>query len=258
LGLFTCSVHGQCAAGQYDSTMSGMQQCLKGAEYSEPGIISCEIKSGAPQNCTDDADGILSAAGFNCAGLSGWGIACVTDMHMLSWLNPAQPQGSFLNLTCPEMCKICPEETFKRVSQVSDINACTTCAPGELDHDFNPLTPCIPCSDGTYSDKSGSTSCVSCATRSQNNISVSLVLRLCTVGVCVEGATSCPTCARGHYDHDADEASPCVPCPTDTYQDEPGAVGCTACPEGRVSLPGSPSLDSCCAPGTHMQEAAGP
>ena len=146
------------------------------------------------------------------------------------------------------------------MSKASAITACTDCVQGAADHDSDPLTPCVPCSDGTYSDKSGSTSCISCAHASglQNSISASLVLSLCTAGICVEGATSCPTCARGHYDHDTDEASTCIPCPADTYQDEPGAADCTACPIGRASLPGSPSVDSCCAPGTNMQKAAGP
>jgi hypothetical protein len=147
------------------------------------------------------------------------------------------------------------------MTKVSAIAACTDCAQGAADHDSNPLTPCVLCSDGTYSDTSGSTSCISCARASgpENSISASLILSLCTAGICLEGATSCPTCARGHYDHDADEASPCIPCPADTYQDEPaGAADCIACPMGRVSLPGSPSLDSCCAPGSNMQKTAGP
>ena len=60
---------------------------------------------------------------------------------------------------------------------------------------------------------------------------------------------ACSLCDPGTYDHDADAASPCEICPADTYQDQPGATGCTACPVGLTSMPGSSSLDACCPAG---------
>jgi hypothetical protein len=60
----------------------------------------------------------------------------------------------------------------------------------------------------------------------------------------------CQVCEPGRYDHDANVTSPCESCPAGTYQEQPGATECMGCPAGRVSLPGSASLDSCCAAGT--------
>jgi hypothetical protein len=61
--------------------------------------------------------------------------------------------------------------------------------------------------------------------------------------------SSCAACDPGRFDHDANATSPCESCPVNTYLNQVGAVGCTACPMGRTSLLGANSIEACCPAG---------
>jgi hypothetical protein len=136
---------------------------------------------------------------------------------------------------------------------------CVLCAPGRYDDDLNgnasestnASSACAPCPANTYQDQVGATICTTCPAGRTSVAGSSSADACCPAGNTFIGSqTLCSPCDPGTYDHDADVASPCNGCPADTYQDQLGAVGCTACPMGRTSLPGSFAPNACCLAGS--------
>ena len=98
------------------------------------------------------------------------------------------------------------------------LNECTACVAGEMDDDFDPATPCVPCAIGQFSP-GGSTSCSDCAAGLADLDS--------------NPATPCTDCEAGHYAEDAD----CVPCALGTYDDDSSsATPCISCNVGTLPL----------------------
>ena len=131
----------------------------------------------------------------------------------------------------------CPTGTYAPAGSATDAD-CRSCSPGTFDHDFDAATDCIICGAGNFTSNP-----------------------LRCDDMCPEGTfgppnsktiADCVPCSPGSYDHDANPSTTCEPCPASMYQDQTGAVTCTACSSELVSLSGSPSIDSCCGVGTHM------
>eukprot|EP00055_Hartaetosiga_balthica_P012099 m.57643 g.57643 ORF g.57643 m.57643 type:complete len:1929 (-) comp7833_c0_seq1:1783-7569(-) len=94
-------------------------------------------------------------------------------------------------------------ELVSNYTRTSDV-MCSPCQPGFSDHDGNPLTPCIPCMVGTYSNP--------------------------------DNYGHCETCTPGSVDGDTMPTTPCVTCAIgESYQDAFGKVSCKptrTCGEG--------------------------
>jgi hypothetical protein len=123
------------------------------------------------------------------------------------------------------------------------------CDPGHYDHDTNAASPCETCPAGTYQDQSSAFQCTACP-MGRTSFPGSSSLDACCLAGNTGTRSSCSACDPGYYDHDANAVSPCESCPANTYQDQHGATGCTTCPMGRTSKPGTSSATACCLPGT--------
>jgi hypothetical protein len=123
--------------------------------------------------------------------------------------------------------------------------------PRSSDFNDNPLAQgskaCHECPDGmlfnfTKDDGGERMYCVEC-TPGKSARSLGLAM----YNIVDDFRSGCVDCEAGHYDHDMDGTTACAPCPMDTYQDKPGAIGCITCRVGHTSVPGS---SSCCPAGT--------
>lgn len=99
---------------------------------------------------------------------------------------------------------------------------CEVCRAGEVDHDSNPSTPCIPCPDGTLQPQPGQTECLKAE------------------HVCPKGTFEIKAATKASL-------SVCAMCNGITeYQDKAGQTSCklvSDCPAGTF-VSGSPSADS--------------
>ena len=78
-----------------------------------PNQATCERNGGVfqgeapppPPSCSDDPNGYVAAAGFNCRMVMRLG--CAADLHSMS---PAIPAGSLVSAACPASCDACPTD----------------------------------------------------------------------------------------------------------------------------------------------------
>jgi hypothetical protein len=129
---------------------------------------------------------------------------------------------------------------------------CSACDPGRYDHDADSTSACEGCPADTFQDQPGAVGCIACPA---GHTSVHGSSVCCLAGT-ASIQSACSVCDPGRYDHDAKANSPCESCPVDTYQDQPGTVGCTTCPNGRTSVPGSSSAGGCCPAGNVGNQSA--
>lgn len=148
------------------------------------------------------------------------------------------PAGKYLNISFePQLytaeggqntdmskCMQCPAGTVSRVGATSPAQ-CEPCAPGQYDHDIDPLTPCIDCAAGSFS--TGPLSCTECPADTFS----------------ATGATSCHPCPPDRVaGPQSDELSDCncrsglYPVSERTVSALCVAVDAAAC--GQVWLPG--------------------
>ncbi|EGD79634.1 hypothetical protein PTSG_10482 [Salpingoeca rosetta] len=144
----------------------------------------------------------------------------------------------------------CPPGTHAERGTPSTDNTCTECTAGTTDHDYNPLTACVPCTPGTYvpanstgpcsllvcpagtadDDRDPSTPCVACGDIGMNMYQPSTGQTTCLqADPCKPGTreliasthTSAPTCVQCTVGYD--------------YQDKAGQTSCkpvTRCSDG--------------------------
>jgi len=139
---------------------------------------------------------------------------------------------------------------------------CLPCDEGS----FQPVTgtnaPCLFCPSGTFSNATGSSSCIPCSNNTMAPTPGASACVPCPSGFLPSvNGTACDVCQVGHGGPDCDPCEPgtfknvtsmdlCTPCAPGTASGAPGAVECTSCTMGQVApFPGMPTC-AACPPGT--------
>jgi len=236
-----------CEAGKYPTGLTGgpgNKKCssCEGGKYSEAGATSCEVcEAGKYSPSRLHTDAAPNADCFDC------GVGRYSE-----------PDAS----SCDEC------DVGKYQAAVAQ-GACATCAGGETSE--KGATVCINCAPGKYSvgdgdckscdigeeSEAGATSCSNCPagkSASPNDESCSeceagktseggVVCAACSVGKSSSaGDAECEECPSGRYSDNVDvtEATLCKTCPAGEEVQEALSlpIRCTACDEGKTSVPG--------------------
>ncbi len=136
------------------------------------------------------------------------------------------------------MCKQCPKHKITLQEGSNNISQCIyTCSKGEF---FNLTSKtCEKCLNNTYQDNIGQSSCKKC---SGNMFTLKPGSKTC-IAPCNLGeflnksAEACQNCSVGYFQNETNYVSAmCLACPLDYYTDTLGSRGCTACPNGEVTV----------------------
>eukprot|EP01043_Picozoa_sp_COSAG02_P042963 COSAG02_NODE_3699_length_6364_cov_1.588132_3_plen_1223_part_00 len=137
-------------------------------------------------------------------------------------------------------CEPCSAGT---VSTETDTTTCSACAVGEYAPEG--ASTCSTCIEGQYDDdRSPITPCQQCSPGSFSSVAGATSCD----GVCPAGkfgpsgssnAEGCVECAPGQYDHDSDSGTRCLLCLPGRFADAPGQLECDSCPTGQMSAGGS-------------------
>lgn len=132
----------------------------------------------------------------------------------------------------PKHCTPCAVGTYGINYGASDPSICLPCRTGEVDHDRNPITPCVPCFVGMYANQTSS-QCLSCEPgQADVDHSPGTPCVHCEAGTYAGRVqTRCRACAAGKEDVDNDPRTPCEDCQVGAYS--PGGSGrCARCAAG--------------------------
>jgi hypothetical protein len=109
---------------------------------------------------------------------------------------------------------------------------CKACSAGTYKDDY--VNECTPCSSGTYSNTTGSTSCISCSAiggmTGESDSTSGSTYCLCLNGYGGDGSGGCKVCSAGTYKDD--DVNECTPCSSGTYSNTAGSTSCTTCGTG--------------------------
>eukprot|EP01052_Picozoa_sp_SAG31_P026118 SAG31_NODE_2343_length_5906_cov_2.399346_3_plen_1601_part_00 len=146
-----------------------------------------------------------------------------------------------------ETCLECPPGTYA----VAGSTVCLSCAPGHVDRDNNPATPCdlcLPgfhmptpaaagscaeCLAGQYAASFGVSNCTHCLPGRALALAgyhLASGCQACLVGSFAPvGSSACHPCPEGTADTDGDPATECSVCPMGSYSTGGSSVSCTLC-----------------------------
>jgi hypothetical protein len=128
------------------------------------------------------------------------------------------------------------------VTSAVNIAEGVSCPPGTFSEDG--LTPCQPCSSGSYQDETGQTSCKLAEPGSFVSFEGAVFAELCPLGTYQDeaGQSSCKVAEPGSF-VDFVGASASILCPVGTFTDVPGSAACTLCPYGTTTV--GPGATAC-------------
>ncbi len=136
------------------------------------------------------------------------------------------------------ICKQCPKHKITLQEGSNNISQCIyTCSKGEF---FNLTSKtCEKCLNNTYQDNIGQSSCKKC---NGNMFTLKPGSKTC-IAPCNLGeflnksAEACQNCSVGYFQNETNYVSAmCLPCPLDYYTHTLGSRGCTACPNGEITI----------------------
>eukprot|EP01047_Picozoa_sp_COSAG01_P018384 COSAG01_NODE_994_length_12252_cov_10.271044_1_plen_1040_part_10 len=117
---------------------------------------------------------------------------------------------------------------------VPTTGSCTSCRPGQYDHDNSSSTPCVSCPAGRFSNTTGANKCQ--GTCSNGTYAPPGSMR----------STACIQCGPGQYDHDNSASTPCAFCPVGQVSHFAGSTQCQrSCSSGTYAPPGSITCIEC-------------
>ena len=161
-------------------------------------------------------------------------------------------------------------DDVKVLNLLCDAGYYTSTGNAEYDQNEGKMS-CTACGMGEYGTVTGATECTKCAAGTYNPTEATVGIEnclICTAGsYCTEGTGQPLPCPAGTYSATVGgtAADICVDCPVGHecpsaailepimcgvgyYSDQVGAVSCTQCSNGRLSLPGSDEAEDCVNP----------
>jgi len=270
---------GPCPAGQFsnDGQYGPCVDCAPGSFAATTNSSSCELcphdtyqpNSGATSciTCPSGKDTIDKGAADEALCLAD----CLPGHYSATGNAPCTQcaAGTYSDQPNALSCKSCG------VGKFTDGQKCESCPVGSYSAATSAPASCTLCSEGSFSNVTGSSGCVQCAAGSFENSTGSSACDKCGEGTYndVTGSTSCQQCDAGHYQIELGRSfcfkctegtyqpgqgsSSCLKCAKGYYQENEGATSCTKCPDRMTTMvEGSISQYDChytsCTPGNKV------
>lgn len=142
-------------------------------------------------------------------------LAGLTQLTAINWVSESCPQGFVSAFSMGgSVCLPCPRGSFSLGGRMGSLLDCEACEAGHVDHDEDPVTPCISCPLGTYTDPGSFAECPSCSPGTVDaEQNPSIPCRACSPGSFAnQSSFACEPCINGTTDEDSFSGTPCAVC----------------------------------------------